>query len=285
MYQKPFRTMYRGPRVVGNPWPHAKQVADHKKAQKLVVKFQQTSDKETKKKILEFLCQSYWDLISSCAHEFSSDITTVEDLIGCGYEALIRSASKFDLTKKTSWITFLMWNVRGSMHHYMRDKAHLVRQPAKFYDLAPQIVSRLQSIESTDRADLPKVFNEEELLTVREYEVYYNTFSNMGLTTTLHEEEQDFTETELLQNHNVQIEFYEPEAVNEKIFLQQLQEYLSEEEYNALYLCCIQNMSKNRAAKELGISNYILSRLLERSLNKARKFLGITHEDVKMAVA
>jgi RNA polymerase sigma factor (sigma-70 family) len=277
MYQRPYKAIIKGSQFVDNPWgsEETEPFKSLQEAENAVLLYQKTKDEEKKSKLLDIICKRHWRLVSSYAHEFSSDRFHLQNLIQRGYIGVIKAANEFDPNKNAAWITHFSWRVRGEMHHYIRDNLHLVRQPSKFYDLAPKITSKLKSFRNTDNAEVKKVFSAEEQMTVEEYEIYRNSFGSiMPIShTNNEEEEQDLTETALLENHNIcDMNF---QAVDDKILFEQLKEQMTEMEFKILYLCCIAEETKVSICEELNITNYKLNKVLEQALRKTKKLLEI----------
>lgn len=281
MYQRPYKAIIKGAQYVNNPWgsEETEPFDSLKEAEGAVLLYQKTEDEKEREELLDTICKRHWRLVSSYAHEFSSDQFHLQNLIQRGYIGVIKAVNSFDPSKNTAWITHFSWKVRGEMHHYIRDEHHLVRQPAKFYDLAPKITSKLKSIRNADNVEVDKVFSPKEQMTVEEYEIYRQSFGSiMPINRMNHdEEEQDLTEMALLKNHNISdISF---QAIDDKILLQQLQEHMTEMEFQILYLCCIAEETKISICEQLSITNYKLNKVLEQALKKTKNLLEIEVEE------
>ena len=273
LHNRPHKAVLRGIKTIRGPWKRGETIPfkNHKKAQKLVLAYQKIDNGKKKQEILDRLCCGYFHLINAYAQEFSSNEFQLENLIQEGYCALIQAAQNYDY-QKAAWITYVSWEIKGSMHHYMRDKPHIVRQPAKFYDLAPKITSRLKTLHG-DHNNIARVFSPTEAKVVEEYEQYRTCFGSVLPISGKNQDDEaeDLTETEVLANHNLSTSSLQD--VENKIFLEQLRKHLNELEFKVLYSYYITEATKVALCGKLGMNNHQLNKVLNSAVEKMKKFL------------
>jgi RNA polymerase primary sigma factor len=67
--------------------------------------------------------------VLSMAKNFSSDPTTLDDLISAGNIGLVEAAGKFDPTKGFKFISYAVWHIRKEMLNYIYENTRTVKIP------------------------------------------------------------------------------------------------------------------------------------------------------------
>lgn len=235
------------------PWPNdCKPFSSHNEAMKVVLSYQK-ADKAKKKHLLDLICRRYWNFIRSHANYFSNHVAHdrmhVENLIQEGYAALINAANDFD-PQKSAWITHLTWRVRGAMHHYVRDRACVVKRPSKFYNYPKLLADNTQAAE---------------------HNKYQEEFGNLISLDDTADDELDLIETNC-HNHNIG-QHDDMEAVEDNIIVDQLRKRLKEVEFDVLYSHYGRGETKSHLCRRLGLDRYQLNKILLQAEQKAYAIL------------
>jgi RNA polymerase primary sigma factor len=77
----------------------------------------------------EKLIKANLRFVLSMAKNFSSDSTTMDDLISAGNFGLVEASGKFDPTKGFKFISYAVWHIRKEMLNYIYENSRTVKIP------------------------------------------------------------------------------------------------------------------------------------------------------------
>lgn len=92
----------------------------------------------------EKLITSNLRFVLSMAKNFSTDPTTLDDLISAGNMGLVEAADKFDPTKGFKFISYAVWHIRKQMLNHIYENSKTVRIPVS----KMQLLARSKSAAS-----------------------------------------------------------------------------------------------------------------------------------------
>lgn len=85
--------------------------------------------REGDQKARDILIKANLRFVLSMAKNFSSDPTTMDDLISAGNFGLIEASGKFDPTKGFKFISYAVWHIRKEMLNYIYENSRTVKIP------------------------------------------------------------------------------------------------------------------------------------------------------------
>ncbi|HTE19949.1 MAG TPA: sigma-70 family RNA polymerase sigma factor [Armatimonadota bacterium] len=199
----------------------------------------------------------------------------VEDLESEGFVGLIRAVDRFTPGRGTRFSTFATHLVAGQMRHYLRDRGHLIRQPAWLQELntrvqrtAAELEQRLQRAPTTAELAAATNLTEEgieELAAARQW------------SQTIRMESADADDDDFL--------VVDPEKfrsrdyvtlqlpIEDRIVLEGALDKLKELERNVLYHFFYHDYNQSEIARKLGISCNYAGYVLRRGLKHMREGL------------
>lgn len=95
------------------------------------------------RKAREMLITANLRFVLSMAKNFSSDPSTLDDLIAVGNIGLTEAADKFDPTKGFKFISFAVWSIKKEMMQYMYEMTRTVKLPTS----KAQLVGKIRKLE------------------------------------------------------------------------------------------------------------------------------------------
>ncbi|MCC2669254.1 MAG: sigma-B/F/G subfamily polymerase sigma-28 factor, polymerase sigma-B factor [Armatimonadetes bacterium] len=98
----------------------------------LISRYAQTRDARLRTEIIE----RHEALVRSVAHKFVRAGVQVEDLVQCGWIALIGAVDRFDPSHQTKFSTYAVHCIVGEIKRYFRDKTWSVKVPRYLQEIA-----------------------------------------------------------------------------------------------------------------------------------------------------
>jgi RNA polymerase sigma-B factor len=197
-----------------------------------------------------------------------------EDLRQVGYLGLLTALEFFDPDRGVRFSTYANYLVRGEMRHFLRDHGETIRQPRWLRSLNRRIeeeVGRFVAAEGRFPRieDLAVALNILEdglrhLLQVRE------AARAVPLDAADEDEQPEVSRRRI--RHRAYVSFQLP--IEDKIVLYQAMERLTLLQRRVLYYLFFRGLTQPETAREIGISQKHVSRLLARSLVRLRGLLS-----------
>ena len=113
-----------------------------RKVAELLAEFRRTGNPRLRDDVVEHM----WPLVQSIARKFAGR-EPQEDLESEGFVGLIRAVDRFVPERGTRFSTFAMHLVSGQIRHYLRDRGHLIRQPAWLQELNTRVQRASSELE------------------------------------------------------------------------------------------------------------------------------------------
>jgi len=257
------------PRPKKNPWNTMEKIKNFRDTEikNLIKDYQESKDQKGKQEILDIICKSHLDLISSYAQEMQNRYNEcsreeVQNLMQEGFIGLIKAVQKFDLSKKSKWITYASWQIKGAMHHYLRDKIYTVKRPTKFYDISREI-----SKENADSVD------EKDIASYRKYMKQFGSMYSFNQSYDENSEgEASIEERSTGANYNIRLE--DIDDVENKILIEEAFKLLSDEEKQILIDINVNGETKTAVHQKFGYSVSKLNKILNKIAEKVTKNLS-----------
>ena len=217
------------------------------------------------------LIQQYMPLVKSLARRHSMRGEQYEDLVQVGCIGLIKAVDRFDPQRRVEFGAFAIPNVAGEIKRHLRDRGWPIRIPRRLQELRPGLCAC--SAELSARLERPATISEiAESSGVAEPEVIAaldteRLQSPISLSQPGPDEENDaYADLEVLDGGYEQGEQRALLAAGFRV--------LSERERRLLALQFFAGMSQPQVAREVGISQMHVSRLIRRALVKLRAEIG-----------
>jgi RNA polymerase sigma-B factor len=220
----------------------------------------------------EELIERYLSLVRSLARRYSYRGEQLDDLVQIGAIGLIKAIDRFDLDRGVELTTYATPNIIGEIKRHFRDKGWSVRVPRGLQELNVQISKLIEqlTVQLSRSPTIPELakaagVEEEAVLEAMESGRAYTSVSlSPGAGGNNDEGEVDPLESLGTEEHEYEVS--EDRAVLAPGF-----KVLDERERRILHLRFFQGLTQSQIAKEVGISQMHVSRLIRRSLEKIRE--------------
>jgi RNA polymerase sigma-B factor len=207
----------------------------------------------------ERLILDYLPLVRSVARDFVREGTELDDLVQVGTIGLINAIDRFEPERGVNLAAFARPTVAGEIHRHLRDAVPAVRPPRRLHELNGTL-RRLRR-ELSDRLGRPASIDE---------------LAEAAGTSTA----EAGAASELDTNVTVPIEDLSAatgdpfDASDDRLFVASCLDTLHGRERRILELRFYGDLSQREIARELGISQIHVSRLIERSLRTIQHRAG-----------
>jgi RNA polymerase sigma-B factor len=227
----------------------------------------------------EQLIEQYMALVRSLARRYAHRGEQLEDLVQIGAIGLIKAVDRFDLERNVELTTYATPNIIGEIKRHFRDKGWAVRVPRGLQELNVQL-SRLVDQLTVELSRSPTIPELAEAAGVEEEEVLEalesgRAYSSLSLSVGGGGGDDDVDPLESLGTVERQYEVPEDRAVLAPGF-----RALDERERKILRLRFFEGLTQSQIARQIGISQMHVSRLIRRSLEKIRETIAEDEESL-----
>lgn len=249
-----------------------RQLYSDEKVAELLAEYHRTGEPRLRDAVVEHMRP----LVQSIARKFAGR-ENLEDLESEGNLGLIRAVDRFTPGRGTRFSTFATHLIAGQIRHYLRDRGHMIRQPAWLQELntrvqrtAAELEQRLQRVPTTaELAEATNLTEEgvEELLAARQA-------AQIVRMDTADNEDDDFlvVDPEKFKNRDyVTLQL----PIEDRIVLENALEKLKELERKVLYQFFFQDQNQSEIARKLGISCNYTGYILRKGLKNMRERLPV----------
>ncbi len=228
---------------------------DDNKACRLLADYRRTGNSRLRDEAVEHMRP----LVRSVARKFAGK-EPLEDLESEGLIGLIRAVDRFSPEKGARFSTFAIHLIAGQIRHYLRDRGHLIRQPAWLQELN----TRVQKLRRDHEQKLHREPTTEELAkaaniteeAVEELLAANLVAQTLRLSSPSDGDEDDFLDVDPEKFKSRSYQTLEL-PVEDRIVLENALEKLKELEKKAVYYFFYQDFNQSEIARALGISaNY-----------------------------
>lgn len=185
---------------------------------------------------------------------------TGEDVLQAGMEGLIKAASRYDVERGTSFVTYAAHCVMGEIRHFVRRESSYYR-PGTIKDLQFK-VDRYVEMVLKESGKVPEVAEVAAALKVKEEGVLQAM--RAGLISL---DEIDISKIRADRYESFKL------PIEDRLVLEQALRKLSSLQKRVIYYLFYRDMTQTEAAEKLGISQRKVSRILRKSLREMGKDL------------
>lgn len=249
---------------------HVKQAYSDEYVGQLLVRFHEKKEPRVRDEIVEHMRP----LVLHVARKFAGR-EPLEDLQSEGYVGLIRAVDRYVPGRGTRFSTFAMHLISGQIRHYMRDRGHLIRQPAWLQELdsrvqraAAELEQRLQRQPTIAEIATETNLSEdgvEELMTARQA-------ARIVRMEAPSDSDDDYLEVDpekFKSRDYVTLQL----PLEDRIVLESALDKLKELERKVLYYFYFQDWNQSEIARKLGISCNYTGYVLRKGLKNMRERL------------
>jgi len=227
----------------------------------LLRRYHEAGDLQARERLIE----QHMSLVRSLARRYAYRGEPFEDLVQIGAIGLIKAIDRFDLERGVELTTYATPNIIGEMKRHFRDRGWSVRVPRGLQELNVRL-SRLIDELTMQLARTPTISElahasgstEEEVLEALESGRAYSAASLSS------------GENELDPLDSIGTEEREYEASEDRAVLAPGFKALDARERRILQLRFFDGLTQTQIARQVGISQMHVSRLIRRSLEKIR---------------
>ena len=239
----------------------------------LLAEYHRTRDSRLREEIVEQMRP----LVVSTARKFAGR-EPQEDLESEGYVGLLRAIDRFSPDRGARFSTFATHLIAGQIRHYLRDRGHLIRQPAWLQELNARVASASRELEQrlereptiAELAAATNLTEEaiEEMLSARQ------AAQIVRLESSSDREEEDYLDVDPEKLRSRDYHTFEL-PVEDRIVLDAALAKLKELERKVLYYFFYQDFSQSEIARQLGISCNYTGYVLRNGLKHMRERLPL----------
>ena len=219
------------------------------------------------------LITMYLNLVKYLAHRFRNRGEPIDDLVQVGTIGLIKAIDRFDTGRNVEFTTYATPTIVGELKRYFRDKGWAVKVPRRLQELSfkvNQAIDRLtqEKQRSPTVAEIAKHLSvtEDEVLEAMETSEAYNFVSLESDRNSLGDD--SFSILEYIGNDDKLMA-----VVDDRTTLAAALRHLSPQEQRILYFRFFRGLTQTEIARQMGISQMQVSRLLRKTLRVMRENL------------
>lgn len=216
------------------------------------------------------------DLVRSLAHRFGNRGEPFDDLVQVASIGLLKSIDRFDPDRNVKFATYAVPTIVGELKRYFRDRTGTIRLPRGLRERSHILNSVVQRL-SQEQGRSPGIAEIATASGLSEDEVIEVLASNESMAiASLDSTAAEEGETSLLDV--IGGEDQALKMLDERLSLAGAVSNLGAREKDLLYLRFIEGRSQTEIARNLGVSQMHVSRLLRRTLKSLRQNLAIPRE-------
>ncbi len=257
-------------RPVENPELRSGETSGYDDADLLIMEHAEACSPEARERVVA----ACTPLVRRIAAEFAYSGVPSEDLIQVGYIGLLNAIGGFDPGRGAKFATYASYLIRGEIRHYLRDQRDTIRKPRWLQKLNVRIEETISAhVSETGRFPsleaLARELNIEEdgLLEVLRTREVLRTVSIEA-----DEEGADLRVDRDRIRHRTHISFQLP--IEDRVTLMEALESLTALQRKVVYYLFYTDLTQMEAAKQIGISQKHVSRVLAAALGKLRGAFG-----------
>ena len=231
-----------------------------------------------RQQVRDALVEQHLPLVEHLARRFRNRGEQYDDLVQVATIGLIKSVDRFDPERGVEFSTYATPTIVGEIKRHFRDKGWAVRVPRRLQELRLSLTTATAEL-SQRNGRAPTVAELAKQLGVSEEEVLEGLESaNAYSTLSLDAGDQGGDDEGMAVVDTLGIEDEALEGVEYRESLRPLLDQLPPREKKILLLRFFRNMTQSEIAREVGISQMHVSRLLARTLAQLREGLLVEEE-------
>lgn len=221
----------------------------------------------------ERLIEKYLPLVKSLARHYSKSGEPYEDLVQVGVIGLIKAVDRFELQRDVELAVFAIPNISGEIKRHLRDRGWPIRIPRRLQELRPGL--RACEAELASQLKRPATITEiAQRSGIEEAEVAAafateRLHAPVSLSDSIRREQGNGC-----RDLDGAVEERGYELGEQRAVLAAGFRILDERERRVVHLQFFRGLSQPQIAREVGISQIHVSRLIRRALAKMRAEIG-----------
>jgi RNA polymerase sigma-B factor len=247
---------------------------DKKRTRELFEHLRATDDEATRDELITM----YLNLVRYLAHRFRNRGEPVDDLIQVGTIGLIKAIDRFDIDRKVEFTTYATPTIVGELKRHFRDKGWAVKVPRRLQELSFKVnqaidalTQELQRSPSIEEIAEYLEVTPDDVLEAMETSEAYNFVSLEGDRSGSGDD--SFSILEYIGRDDRLLGI-----VDDRTTLASALRFLTPQEQRILYLRFFKGHTQTEIARQMGISQMQVSRLLRKTLKTLRSNL-VREED------
>ncbi|MHB0975870.1 MAG: SigB/SigF/SigG family RNA polymerase sigma factor [Candidatus Aquicultorales bacterium] len=240
---------------------------DRAKTQRLFKAYGERRDPEVRDELVSM----YINLVEYLARRFKNRGEPLEDLIQVGTIGLLKAIDRFDTGRAVEFTTYATPTIVGEIKRYFRDKGWAVKVPRRLQELnllvnqsVGTLTQELKRSPTIDEIAAKLSVTSEQVIEAMETSEAY---SFVSLDRDLSSDADDsFSLLEYIGEEDKDLL-----GVEDRTGLEEALAELTAQEQRILYLRFFRGLTQTEIAKEIGISQMHVSRLLRRTLEVLRE--------------
>lgn len=242
-------------------------VAGQQSTEALFVEYASSRDPKLRDRIIE----RHESLIRSLARKFVRPGVPLEDLVQCGWVAVINAFDRFDPSHGTKFSTYAVHCVVGEIRRYFRDKTWSVKVPRQLQEISTSLNSTRERLfrqlhREPTVTEMAEAFNVTEEILLQAMELGH-AYQPVGLDE--RREGGDGTDSMTVSETHGGVDTA-MEGVVEHAPLQAAIQCLDERKQKIVRMRFFEGCSQQEVADELGLSQMHISRLERTALKEMR---------------
>lgn len=213
------------------------------------------------------IVEKYAYIARIIAKKFAGGIAEFDDLQQVGMLAIIKAVERFEPEKKIKLSTYLTHCVSGEIKNYFRDSTDLMKVSRDIQKLKKQIYQTLSHANgasmSAEQIAAALNVSVEKVIEAMEYNRV-----NVALDSPVGSEDESLPLYETIADEDNSYD-----SVDNRDFFDRAMTHLSENEQRLITCRFVRRLSQSETAKELGVSQMLVSRLERKILLKLREYV------------
>jgi len=240
----------------------------------LLRRYHESGDLQAREQLIE----RYMALVRSLARRYSHRGEQLEDLVQIGAIGLIKAIDRFDVNRGVELTTYATPTIIGEIKRHFRDHGWAVRVPRGLQELSLRLSRLIEQLtvqlgRTPTVAELAKEAEVDEE-TVLEALESGRAYSSLSLSRGGGDEAEELDPLESLGwvEHAYEVS-------EDRVLLAPGFKVLDAREQTILRLRFFEGLTQSQIAKQVGISQMHVSRLIRRSLEKIRREISVDELD------
>lgn len=242
---------------------------DKRRTRELLERYHRRGDEKAREAII----QEHLPLVEFLARKFTGRGEPLDDLIQVGSVGLIKAVDRFDVDRNIELSTYATPNILGEIKRHFRDKGWAMRVPRGLQELRQAAKEAVR--ESTVRTGRSPTMEElaehldSDVESVAEALALGRAYNTVSLDAPVSQEEDEGdTIMDLQPDEDEDIA-----GTEDRVLLQRAMQALQGQQRRILELRFNEGKTQTEIAKEIGVSQMHVSRLMRRALGELRKEL------------
>ena len=217
------------------------------------------------------LITMYLNLVKYLASRFRNRGEPIDDLIQVGTIGLIKAIDRFDTERQVEFTTYATPTIVGELKRYFRDKGWAIKVPRRLQELSFKVNQAMDALTQKLQRS-PSVLEIAEYLGVTPEEVLeaMETSEAYNFVSLESDRGGDGSDTFSILEY-IGKEDHLMSVVEDRTTLAAALKELTSQEQHVLYLRFFQGLTQTEIARQMGISQMQVSRMLRKTLRVLRQ--------------